>query len=278
MSSKGSILYPLISFDKSTRIRIRQCVRDAGRHPTLDEKHDIERKRQRIAARIRDFHMTSTRLFAAPAIMAVLGTPDRLNTDGYVSDEVRRPEDRGLPVSSGEIENTILVFPSAIPGNVSAHVTDLRDRECRLRRAKANDTLGHVRETLSGLSYQYINKVRQSITTRDHLRATAGVKRLSKEVSFYQQVYNRNSRALWKLDPALKVRYPRLQKADCSISTAIADVNAAGQSQTRLPWLWAARDGWDGEPTAAQNSLLDNNRLLECKRCFYRLVPKLLTN
>ena len=167
--------------------------------------------------------------------------------------------------SMSDIENTTLAFPSAIKGERTTTLLDLRRRECRLRKAKANDTLGHVRETLSGLSYQYINKIRQAKTTREHLRAYDGIKILSREVSFYQQVYNRNSRTLGNMDPSLRTRYPLLRRSDCTINTAIADVNARGQSQARLPWLWAAQDGWDGEDQAAQNSMLDNDRLLECK-------------
>jgi hypothetical protein len=163
-----------------------------------------------------------------------------------------------------EIENTILVFPSAVGENLTQGVLDLHIRECRLRRAKANDTLGHVRETLSGLSYQYINKVRQAVTSRDHLRAYEGIKILTREVSFFQQVYNRNRRMIGTLDMSLRSRYPPLTRNDCSINTAIANVNARGQSQVRLPWLWAAQDGWEGDEQAAQNSMLDNDRLLEC--------------
>src|SRR5258705_1141610 len=118
---------------------------------------------------------------------------------------------------------------------------------------------------LSGLSYQYINKVRQAKTTRDHLRAYDGIKLLTQEVSFYQQVYNRNSRALGICDPAHRSRYPLLRRSDCTINTAIADVNARGQSQARLSWLWAAQDGWDGEDQPGQNAMLDNDRLLECE-------------
>ena len=239
-------------------------VRSAGRSPTLEERQDIERKRQRLAGRIRDFHTTSSRLLSPATVNALLGVADTLNNDGYVSDEVRQPEDRGLIPRLTEIENHLIVFPSAATSGFTPTVVDLRNRELRLRRAKANDYLAHVRETLSSLSYQYINKVRQSVTTRDHLKAYDGVKALSKQVSFFQQVYNRNSRALGKLDPALRQRYPRLQRADCTINSTIADVNARGQSQVRLPWFWGALDGWD-EHDSTHHPLLDNDRLLECE-------------
>ena len=178
---------------------------------------------------------------------------------------MRKPEDQGFAPSLIDIENTLLAFPSAVVGDTTAITQDLRSRECRLRRAKSNDLLGHVRETLSGLSYQYIKKVRQAKTGQEHLRAYAGIKILTTEVSFYQQVYNRNSRAMAICDPSLRTRYPRLHRSDCTISTAIADVNARGQSQVRLPWLWAAQDGWEGDSQSPQNSMLDNDRLLECE-------------
>jgi hypothetical protein len=255
----------MISLLIPARIRVRQLVRKAGRYPTPEEIQDIARKRQRVSTRINDFHMTSNRLLGAQKVSVVLGTEDALNDDGYVSDEIRLPEDRGIPTSMSDIENTTLAFPSTLKDEADATLWDLRRKECRLRRAKANDTLGHVRETLSGLSYQYINKVRQAKTGREHLRAYDGIKLLNKEVSFYQQVYNRNSRSLSILDPSLRSRYPLLRRSDCTISTAIADVNGRGQSQARLPWLWAAQDGWDGDDQASQNSMLDNDRLLECK-------------
>jgi hypothetical protein len=212
--------------------------------------------------RILDFHSAACRLIGNVLVATVVGIPDQLSTDGYVSDDARRPEDRGLTPSASAIENTVLAFPSAIQSG-SKDVQSLRRQECRLRRGKANDTLGRVRETLSGLSFQYINKVRQSSTTREHLRSFDGIKALSKEVSFYQQVYNRCSRALATLDPDLKRRYPPLSRSDCGINKAIADVNGRGQSQVRLAWFWGCQDGWDSEKPQQIN--IDNDRLMECK-------------
>jgi hypothetical protein len=201
-------------------------------------------------------------------VTTILGTHDLLNDDGYVSDDTRLPEDCGLPCALTEIENAALAFPSAVTGKLTGTQVELRSRECQFRRGKANDTLGLVREALSGLSYQYINKIRQAKTGREHMRAFSGIKILSREVSFHQQVYNRNARALGSLDTSLRSRYPLLRRSDCAINTAIADVNARGQSQARLPWLWSAQDGWEGEDHAAHNSMLDNDRLLECRYNF----------
>jgi hypothetical protein len=188
-------------------------VRKAGRHPTPDERQEITRKRQRISFRINDFHISANRLLGGRSLIAVIGHHNILNDDGYVSDDIRQPEDRGLVPSLSEIENTILAFPSAAVGDRTPLMLDLRARECRLQRAKANDTLGQVRETLSGLSDQYINKVRQAASSCDHLRAYSGIKLLTQEVSFYQQVYNKNSQALGICDPALRSRYPTLRRS-----------------------------------------------------------------
>lgn len=228
-----------------------------------DTVYDIEQQRQRLAGRIREFHSMALRLFGK-VVQTLIGKPDRLNSDGYVSDEVRRTEDRGLPTNFTLVENTILIFPSVINDSKSRLLKDLQSRETRLRRAKANDTLSYLREALSGLSYQYINKVRQSVSTKEHLRAYDGIRALSKEVSFCQQVYNRNSKAIGKLDAVLKLKYPPLRKSECTISAAIANVNGRGQSQARLPWFWSAQNGWD-EDNATDDSLLKSDRQLECE-------------
>ena len=243
------------------RIRIRQLVREAGRTPTPDQKYDIEYKRQRISARIRDFHKTSERLIGLEQTTSLIGKPDVLDADGYITDDIRSPEDRSIVPRMSEVENTVLAFPS-FASNQSPVIRDLRSRELRLRRARANDSLGRIRESLSGLSYQYINKVRQSTTTKEHLRAYKGIRLLTQEVSFHRQVYNRTRRSLVRLDDCLKPRYPYLRRDECNISTAIYDVNARGQSQAKLAWFWGAVDGYD--PMTAQQIGTDDERLLEC--------------
>jgi len=159
--NSGFLIETFILFlTRPDRIWVRQMVRKVGQHPTPDEIQGIAWRRQRIASRIKDFHTSSNRLLGANNVAAVLGTGDILNDDGYVSDETCQPEDRGLAHSMSEIENTILAFPSTVTsGAITLMLLDLKNKECRLRRAKANDTLGHVWETLSGLLYQYINKV-----------------------------------------------------------------------------------------------------------------------
>jgi hypothetical protein len=250
--------------DSVVRIRIRQEVRRLPTGLTVEDRQEIERRRQRVAARIRDFHTTSSRLLGTQAVAARLGRVDDLPPDGYVSDDLRDTPDRTHNVT--EIETTALVFPSSISGNQTELVSDLREREKRLRRAKSNDALSRLRETLSGLSYQYINKVRQAKSNVEHLKCYQGVRLLTAEVSFQQQLYNKNRKLLVRLDPDLTLRYPYLRRDECQISTAIADVNARGDSQTKLCWFWGALDGYDRD--MAQQNIRDPALLLECKGLF----------
>lgn len=246
------------------RIRLRQVQRQIGSQSSTDQKLELERKRQRITRRICDFHETSMRLLGTDQVLQRIGKPDSFDRDGYVSDDLRDPTRNQRQPNLAEPENIALIFPSSLSGQQTAECNSLRDRELVLRRARANDAIQSLRESLSGLSYQYINKVRQSSTTREHTRAFQGIKLLTTEVSFHRQVYNRCRRAILRADATLASRYPFLRMDECNVSTAIADVNAAGQSQTRLAWFWGATDGYiEGE---AQKIGTDSSRLLECER------------
>ena len=143
----------------ATRIRIRQHVRSAGRYPTPDELEQLERARYRISTRIHDFHITASRFLGTDKVAAVSGLPEQLSSDGYISDDVRNPENLTITISASAVENTLLAFPSLLMGRVSSFVSELREHECRLCRAKANDMLAQVQEKMSSLSFQYMNKV-----------------------------------------------------------------------------------------------------------------------
>ena len=122
---------------------------------------------------------------------------------------------------------------------------------------------------MSGLSYQYINKLRQATTTKEHLQSYKGIKALTAEASFYQQVYNRNWAPLIHLNPSLAKQFPYLRRDECSISTAISDVNARGQSQARLSWFWGAFDGYRKDE--AESNVGNSDHLIECLYSVYYL-------
>ena len=241
---------------------MQQLVRHAGREPSPDDNQEIERKRHRLSSHIQEFHTTAIRLVGSTTVNDRIGNPDILDEDSYVSDELHDEWDPPVMPFSSAIENTALVFPSSLVGHLNVPIQDLCQRELQLQRAKANNALTHIWESLSGLSYQYINKVRQSSTTKEPLRAFKGVRLLASEVSYHRQVYNRSRQSILNLDKELKHCFPYLAASECKISTAIADVNARGQSQVHLSWFWGAMDGYD--PEISPEVASDNNRLLEC--------------
>src|SRR5260370_27154363 len=147
MNSKSCRLFHAISLNSyfTNRIRIRQRVQKAGRHPTPDDIQDYTRKRQRLSVRINDFNITANRLLGGQALGSVIGKHDILSEDGYVSDEDRAPEDRGLRPCLTDIENTIIACPSTVTRNTTSQLFYLRTKECRLQHAKPNNTLGHIR-------------------------------------------------------------------------------------------------------------------------------------
>src|SRR6266581_6868493 len=126
------------------RIWIRQLVWEFERTPMPDQKHDLESKRQRIAARIHDFHQSSEQLLGLERTTALIGKPDVLDQDGYLSDDIQRPADCGMVSRMTKIENTFLVFPSSST-NLTLAILDLKSWKLHLHQARANDALSRVR-------------------------------------------------------------------------------------------------------------------------------------
>src|SRR5260370_41533384 len=143
MNSKSCRLFHAISLNSyfTNRIRIRQRVQKAGRHPTPDDIQDYTRKRQRLSVQINDFHITANRLLGGQALGSVIGKHDILSEDGYVSDEGRAPEDRGLRPCLTDIETTIIACPSPVTRNTTSQLWDLCTKECRFRPPTVHDTL-----------------------------------------------------------------------------------------------------------------------------------------
>jgi len=249
----------------SYRIRIRQEHRRLGASPSPAQTLNLERKRQAVADRIRRFHALGGQFIGVEVVNNRISRHQDVEDDGNISDCLAELKDAPKPTPF-EIENQPLVFPSNIPGAPSTILADLRSRELRLRQGRAHDALDQVRQNLSSLSFQYINKVRHATTTAEHLRGFKGVKLLTQEVSFHRRIYNRCQKAIVSLDPQSRAKYPYLRTDECGVAEAIARVNASGQSQTRLPWFWGAIAGYDEEQ--AQTIGNDNVRLLECKVSF----------
>jgi len=254
VSSILSVLLSLILL----RLELRQLARKLGAHPTADQRLDLERKRQRLAARIREFHSMSGQFLGANRVNTIAERTRTFHAeDGNISDTE-------IPGKvPNQIENTVVVFPSSLVDTIGPRADDLRARECRLRRARANDALRGVRESLGHLSFQYVTKVRHASTNQQHLRSYQGVKLLNETLNFHQQRYNECRAALLKLDERLQDQFPYLLRADCVVSKMITELNAPGQSNAKLAWFWGATDGYAAN--VAPNVQADQGRMLECE-------------
>jgi len=245
----------------AVRTRIRQEHRQLGSNPSPAQVLNIETKRQSLAARIRQFHAVAGQLIGVNVVNNRIARHTDIEEDGNVSDSLAEVQDAPKPTIF-EVENHLLVFPSNIPGAPTTVLADLRNCELRLRKGRAHDALDQVRQNLSSLSFQYINQVRHATTTAEHLHGFQGMKLLTHEVSFHHRIYNRCQRAIVSIDPDSRSRYLYLRTEECGVAEAIARVNAAGESQTRLPWFWGALAGYDKETSQVVGN--DNSRLLEC--------------
>ena len=255
VSPISSILLPLMCF----RLELRQLARKLGAHPTADQRLDLERKRQRLGARIREFHSMSGQFLGINRVNALAERTRTFHAeDGNISDT----EIPGRVPN--QIENTIIVFPSSLVDTIGPRADDLRAREYRLRRARANDALRGVRESLGHLSFQYVTKVRHASTNQQHLRSYQGVKLLNETLNFHRQRYNECRAALLKLDERLQDQFPYLLRADCVVSKMITELNAPGQSNAKLAWFWGATDGYAAN--VAPNVQADQGRMLECEQ------------
>lgn len=238
---------------------MRQLVRRLGPYPTPDQRLELERKRQRLAGRVREFHSQSSQLLGADRVASLASGPCPLSqNDGYISDEelpnAPRPNDL-------QIENSMIVFPSSINNLTGSQAQDLWTRELKLRRAHANNALRGVRESLGHLSFQYVTKVRHASTNQQHLRSYQGVKFLNETLSFHQRRYNECRSSILRLDGSLADQYPYLKREDCIVSKMIAELNAPGQSNAKLAWFWTAGNGYK----KTNDKKTDVGHMLECK-------------
>lgn len=249
-------------FASSPRIDLQQHVRRLGKSPTPAQELDLAKKRHRIAARIRTFHGLSSRYLGEEIVLQHSRASDIVSLpDGNISDDELPDAPPPRPV---DIENNKLVFPSTIDLESSNVLLPLlKSRELELRQGRANDSLQSVCETLGYLSFQFVDKVRTATTSAQNLKSWDSVRLLNRTLSLHRRVYNRCQCAMVKIDPKCGRKYPPLLASECKVSTAITDINAQGQSQVMLSWIWGAVDGYSGEN--AEHLVKDPTHMTECK-------------
>lgn len=267
------------------RIELRFFIRRAGNKPTILQKVDIAKRRERLRVRIDAFNkMGMTILAWNPA----LNENQTLLREEYDMDDVLQMEDdlasgrapdirvvaatkaaqaQAAALAAAEaVEHVKIALPSAMgEERLQAHgLQHLLSKEYQLRQGQANDALQGVRVSLANLSFEYGRKLRKIKKSKvKKTRAWATVQSVGRTLHLHRQIYSYAIDAISRLgDPEKKIgrQYKPLLKEDMKANTAVADPNARGQSKAKPAWFWSSNLAGD---------MQDNERMVECKASLY---------
>ena len=267
------------------RIELRFFIRRAGNKPTILQKVDIAKRRERLRVRIDAFNkMGMTILAWNPA----LNENQTLLREEYDMDDVLQMEDdlasgrapdirvvaatkaaqaQAAALAAAEaVEHVKIALPSAMgEERLQAHgLQHLLSKEYQLRQGQANDALQGVRVSLANLSFEYgrkLQKIKKSKVKKT--RAWAMVQSVGRTLHLHRQIYSYAIDAISRLGDPEKMtgrQYKPLLKEDMKANTAVADPNARGQSKAKPAWFWSSNLAGD---------MQDNERMVECKASLY---------
>ncbi|KAF8956034.1 hypothetical protein BDZ97DRAFT_1672276, partial [Flammula alnicola] len=231
---------------------LRSHVRKLGLTPTTAQKLELVAKRRQNRKLVDGFMRSASEYLGAEMTNGIYDANPAPVIDAEVS-ENEDPEVHNPRISRADPERQGLPFPSAIalavltnlPVDRRSFIQSLRDTELHIRSGHADDALELVRGAVIQLSWQYKNRLRGAIGAQ-RTRSWDKVNLLNKIWKLQRRVYNHNREVMMSLDDTgtIAVKYPELLISDCTISTAVSEPNAYGQSTDRLPWFWSsARPG-----------------------------------
>lgn len=267
------------------RIELRFFIRRVGNKPTILQKVDIAKKRERLRVRIDAFNkMGMTILAWNPTLNEnqtllreefdmddVLQMEDdlaELNLSGRAPDimvvsATKAAQAQAAALAAAEaVEHVKIALPSAMgEDHLRAYgLQDLLSKEYQLRQGQANDALEGVRVSLANLSFEYGRKLRKIKKSKvKKTRAWATVHAVGRTLHLHRQIYSYAVDAISRLgdpDKMIGRQYKPLLKADMKANTAVADPNARGQSKAKPAWFWSSN---------LEGDMQDNERMVECK-------------
>ncbi|EDR02344.1 uncharacterized protein LACBIDRAFT_332405 [Laccaria bicolor S238N-H82] len=274
---------------EETQIELRFLIRRTGKKPTMLQKVDIAKRRERLRVRIDAFNKTGMTFLAwNPALNEnqlllreefdmddVLQMDDDLaesNFSGSAPDimvvaatKVAQAQAAALAAAEA-VEHVKLALPSAMgEEHLQAHgLQHFLSKEYQLCQGQANDALQGVRVSLANLSFEYGRKLRKIKKSKvKKTRAWATVHAVGRTLHHHRQIYSYAIDAISRLgDPEKKIgrQYKPLLKEDMKANTAVADPNARGQSRAKPAWFWSSNLAGD---------MQDNEQMVECKASLY---------
>ena len=226
-------------------MELRQLCRKLGSTPTTAEHLDLVKRRLRLRRYLDTFIQKSKDFLGIDVVEDFLFK----QTIGVIDEEAEETDEFGIPLpapagSLADPEHQPLPFPSIITDTIynelgtedQKNIRRLKKKELEIRIGHAEDCLELVRSAVIQASWLYKNGVRVtegSMNRRSTTRATI----VSKIWKHHRRVYNYNRTIMLTLgDSELATTYPILQLEDCTVSTAITDLNSR-QSRQRLPWF-----------------------------------------
>ncbi|EDQ98116.1 uncharacterized protein LACBIDRAFT_336257 [Laccaria bicolor S238N-H82] len=254
---------------EETQIELRFLIRRTGKKPTILQKVDIAKRRERLRVRIDAFNKTGMTFLAwNPALNEnqlllheefdmdnVLQMDDDLaesNFSGSAPDimvvtatKVAQAQAAALAAAEA-VEHVKLALPSAMgEEHLQAHgLQHFLSKEYQLRQGQANDALQGVRVSLANLSFEYGRKLRKIKKSKvKKTRAWATVHAVGRTLHHHHQIYSYAIDAISRLgDPEKKIgrQYKPLLKEDMKANTAVADPNVRGQSRAKPAWFWSS--------------------------------------
>ena len=237
-----------------------------GRHPTLEERSTLGKKRDDLLDHIQRFEVDARRYLGEDAYAEV---------SGFVSEQMDDFDENGNPIDlatvfispiDGRPELLAIPLPSRVPSTYQhrAQLARLMKSEWELRKGHANDCLASIRQIIGQQSFQFKNLLRPAQDKVHRTRARTSIQSVYCDLTLKAQIYRWTRQALQSLglEPQLLIAtYRVLDKDDLKVSAAVGDPNQRGLSQTSLSWIW----------TATHGSMSTDNYLTECMYVWYYL-------
>ena len=220
-----------------------------GRKPSVEERINVEEKRQRLQGRIDSFHKHAVEFWGTGLEENSLVPPegfDHPDQDSPDSEDSSMEEDDVISSSPWIDDWTSETQPLLLPSNLGMRIDKpegsqkFAQQEKTLRIGQANDALQAIWLGLSRKSIIFREDLRKARTKTRKLRSWDQIIMVDFNVQHHSRVYRRARTAMVRLGASEEElrRYQVLQKEHLNVTTARIDPSMRGQRDTSLAWFW----------------------------------------
>ena len=204
------------------------------------------------------FNTDSQKYLGVDAFKECLGLIEVGGTDFENDWDPIDPPDK--PPNGARPETFSIALPSALPKESSNRLLliQLMKKELELRKGHANDCLATMRSIIGQEAFQYKKILRPAHDKVHRTRARSSIQTVHRTLILQSRLYKRTRNAMLSLNMDLAIldsHYKELTKKDIQVSSAVADPNIPGSSQTKLSWIWTTHQGVQA----------NDNHLTECE-------------